>query len=395
MPETVEIRGHCDPRFEGVRETFSAAFERGDEVGASVCVVVEGETVVELWAGFADKERTRPWQRDTLVNVYSSTKGITAIAAHRLADRGLLDLDAPVADYWPEFAAAGKEQLPVRYLLSHQAGLAALRKPLAKDAIYDWDAMVGALAAEEPWWQPGAAHGYHALTFGWLVGELIRRLSGQSVGAVVREEIAEPLGAEFHIGCGPELDPRIANLILGPIHAPEDGSGYDLMQAIRDDPQGLIALAYTNPTVIDPESSANSRAWRAAEIPAANGHTNAASLARIYAALAEGGELDGVRLLSREAIDLARSEQCTGEDQVLPLPTRLSLGFFLPTDGEPLGPNPRAFGHGGAGGSLGVADPENRLALGYVMNHMHQGKWLVDPRARALLDAAYADLAAC
>jgi CubicO group peptidase (beta-lactamase class C family) len=383
------IHGFCDPRFESVREVFRRGFESGAELGAAVCITVDGKTVVDLWGGWIDEERTRPWERDTLANVYSSTKGITAIAAHQLVDQGKLDLDAPVATYWPEFAAGGKAKVPVHHLLSHRAGLAAVRKSLPPGALYEWDAMVEALAEQEPWWEPGTAHGYHALTYGWLVGEVIRRVTGRSVGTVVRESIADPLGVEFHIGCGPELDERIADLVQGPIHVPEQGAGFDLVAEILKDPQGLLAKAFANPPVI---GLANRREWRAAELPAANGHTNAWSLARIYAALALGGEIDGVRLLAPESIERARTEQVHGPDRVLPLSTRLGLGFFLPTDQEPLGPNPNAFGHGGAGGSYGHADPEHRLSFGYVMNLMHQGLWLVDPRPRALLAAAYDSL---
>jgi CubicO group peptidase (beta-lactamase class C family) len=385
------IHGRVHPKFERVRDAFAREFADGNEVGASLALTLEGETVVDLWAGFRDAERTEPWQRDTLANVYSTTKGITAIAAHRLVDEGRLDLDAPVARYWPEFAANGKERLPVRFLLSHQAGLAAIAKPVAPETLYDWDEMTRLLAEQEPWWEPGKAHGYHALTFGWLVGELVRRIRGKKIGDVVRAEIAEPLGVEFEIGFGPELDARVAPLQQGPIHAPSDGGpGMDLMQQIQANPDGLLARTFGNPPLL--AVSPNSRAWRAAELAAANGHSNAFSLARIYGALANGGAIDGVSLLSREAIERARTEQARGEDEVLPLATRLALGFFLPTDAEPLGPNPRAFGHGGAGGSFSMADPENRLSFGYVMNLMHTGLWLVDPRPRRLLAAAYACL---
>lgn len=388
MAQTIELRGTCHPRFEGVRKVFQESFDSGAEIGAAVSVVLDGEPVVDLWGGFRDKGRTRPWERETLVNVYSTTKGLTALAAHRLIDEGRLELDAPVARYWPEFAAAGKQDLPVRYLLSHRAGLAAVFEPLEADALYDWDAMTTALANQEPWWKPGTKHGYHALTFGWLVGEVVRRITGKSVGTYVREEIAGPLGVEFHIGCPADLDDRIADLVQGPIHEAPDGQTFDLVQLIMSEPEGLFAKAFANPPILDMES-ANSREWRAAEIPAANGHTNAASLARIYGALAAGGELDGVRVLSPEGIERARTEQSNGDDAVLPMPTRIGLGFFMPTASEPTGPNPRVFGHGGAGGSYSQADPEERMGFGYVMNHMHQGLWLVDPRPRALLAAVY------
>jgi CubicO group peptidase (beta-lactamase class C family) len=385
---SVEIQGRVHPKFAPVRDAFAREFAAGNEVGASLCLTLEGESVVDVWAGFMDGARTQPWQRDTLANVYSTTKGITALAAHRLVDEGLLDLDAPVARYWPEFAQNGKAELPVRWLLSHQAGLCAIAKPIAAETIYDWNAMTALLAEQKPWWEPGRAHGYHALTFGWLVGELVRRIRKQRIGDVVREEIAKPLGAEFEIGFGPELDGRVAPLLQGPIHPPPPGKGgLDLLTQIQQNPEGMLARTFGNPALLG--ISPNARAWRAAELAAANGHSNAHSLARIYAALANGGSVDGVQLLSREGVERARTEQARGPDQVLPLETRYGLGFFLPTDAEPLGPNPRVFGHGGAGGSYSMADPEHRLSFGYVMNLMHTGLWLVDPRPRRLLAAAY------
>jgi CubicO group peptidase (beta-lactamase class C family) len=392
-PAAVEIHGECHPRFGRVRDAFAREFAQGNELGASLCLTLEGETVVDLHAGFVDRARTRPWRRDVLANVYSTTKGLTALAAHRLADEGVLDLDAPVARYWPEFAQAGKARIPVRWLLSHQAGLPAVRRPLPPEALYDWQTMTAALAAQEPWWEPGTRHGYHAVTFGWLVGEVVRRIRGRSLGDVVRDEIARPLGVDFEIGFGPELDARVAPLLPGPAHAPEGGGapGFDLASAITSDPEGLLAKAFANPPALDP-AQLLTRAWRAAELPAVNGHSNAHSLARIYGALANGGAIGGVRLLSREAVERARIEQVDGPDAVLPLRTRLALGFFLPTDEEPVGPNRRAFGHGGAGGSYSFADPEHRLSCGYVMNLMHTGLWLVDPRPRRLLSAAYACL---
>lgn len=390
-PAPTSIQGTCAPAFSAVRDAFERSFASGDEVGAAVCITRGGEVVVDLWAGFRDADQRLPWERETLVNVFSTTKGITAIAAHQLVEQGRLDLDAPVADYWPEFAAAGKERLPVRYLLTHQAGLAAIRQPLDTEVIFDWDAMTTALAAEEPWWAPGSQHGYHALTFGWLVGEVVRRISGQSVRDYVQEAIATPLGAEFYIGCPEEHDARVAELVPGPIAEPADGAeAFNLADEIRKNPEGLFAKAFANPRPRGlPHKMGNDPAWRRAEIPAANGHTNAHSLARIYTALANGGALEGARILNQEAIDRARTEHVYGEDLILPVPSRIGLGFFLPTREEPLSPNPSSFGHAGAGGSYGHADPENALGFGYVMNSMHQGGWLVDPRPRALLAAAY------
>ena len=382
----VELSGSCDPRFARVRDTFAAAFERGDEIGAALSVMLDGRRVVDLWGGYADRARTRRWERDTLVNVFSTTKGMTALCAHRLVDQGKLDLDAPVARYWPEFAAAGKQDLPVRWLLSHQAGLPAVRATLAPEAIFDWDRMARALAAETPWWPPGTAHGYHAVTFGWLVGEVIRRVSGRSVGRYFRDEIAGPLGAEFHIGCGPELDARIADLVQGPM---QTSGEVNLMAEMLRDPQGMTGRAFMNPPLLGDVPM--SRAWRAAEIPAANGHASAAAIATIYGAVARCAQ-DGVQVLSPESVERAREEHACGPDEVLFLTTRIASGFMLAPSTEPCGPNDRAFNHAGAGGSLGFCDPEQLLGIGYVMNHMHMGAWLVDPRARALVDAVYACL---
>jgi CubicO group peptidase (beta-lactamase class C family) len=385
---STEIQGRVHPKFESVRDAFAKEFEDGNELGASLCLTLEGETVVDLWAGFRDEARSEPWERETLANVYSTTKGITAIAAHRLVDEGLLDLDAPVARNWPEFAQAGKAELPVRLLLSHQAGLPALARKIEPETLSDGAVMTGLLAEQAPWWEPGTAQGYHAITFGWLVGEVVRRIRGERIGDVVRDEIARPLGDEFEIGFGPELDARVAPLVQGPLHPPPpEKAGLDMLSQIQQNPDGMLARTFGNPPLL--LVSPNSRDWRAAELAAANGHSNAFSLARIYAALANGGAIDGVRLLSNEAVERARTEQGAAQDQVLPFETHFALGFFLPTPEEPLGPNPRAFGHGGAGGSFSMADPEHRLSFGYVMNLMHTGLWLVDPRPRRLLKAAY------
>jgi len=371
------VQGHCDPRFGEIREIFEKSFDGDEEIGAAICFVADGETVVDLWGGHYDAERTRPWERDTLVNTYSTTKGLTAICAHQLVERGLLDLDAPVAKYWPEFAAAGKGELPVRWLLSHQAGLPAVRKPLPDDAVVSWDVMCAALAEQEPWWEPGTKHGYHALTFGFLVGEVIRRASGQTVGQWLREHVTGPLDADYHIGFGPELDARTSDL-HGSLFAKPGADVPDLPgplgQMMKDmsDPTTMTGAAFNNP----PRGAerVNTREWRAAEVPAANGHGTARALARIYGALARGGEIDGVRILEPESIVLARTEQAFGPDAVLgQLPMRFGLGFMLRQDLMPLSPSPDAFGHPGAGGSIGMADPDAKVGFGYVMNKMHLG----------------------
>jgi CubicO group peptidase (beta-lactamase class C family) len=387
MGTNLKIEGTCEPRFAPLRETFAEHFSTLGETGASLAVTLEGKPVVDLWAGHIDAERTQPWQRDTIANVYSTTKGMTAICAHRLVDQGRLDLDAPVAKYWPEFAQGGKARLPVRYLLSHRAGLPAVGPPLAPNAVYEWTTMASALAAQEPWWEPGTKHGYHALTYGWLVGEVIRRISGKSVGTFFRDEVAKTLGVDFHIGLPAEHDARVAPLIPPPPPSPDQ---LDLLAEILKDPESMLGKTFINPPVA--LDAVNSREWRGAEIPAANGHTNARALARVYGALACGGELGGVRVLSRESIDRALTEQADGPDAVLPLYTRFGLGFMLSTPKEKMGPNPRTFGHGGMGGSMAFADPDARLGFGYVMNEMHAGLWLIDPRAAALIAAAYESL---
>ena len=384
----VKIEGTCDPKFSRVKDAFAENFEQRNELGAGAAVTLDGKTVVDLWGGHSDKEKTRPWNRDTLVNLYSTTKGITAICAHRLVDKGLLDLDAPVTRYWPEFGQAGKEKMPVRYLLSHRAGLPAVAKTLDDDAIYNWNTMASALAAQEPWWEPGTKHGYHALTFGWLVGEVIRRITGKTPGVYLRDEVAGPLKLDLHIGLDAKHDARVSNLIPSPPPAPGEPN---LFADIAKDPESMTAKAFMNPPVLSKPGVANSRAWRGAEIPAANGHGTALSLARIYGALAHGGDLDGVHVMSKDAIARCSIEQSIGSDAVLVLSTRFSLGFMMSQPGASLGPNPKSFGHPGAGGSLGYADPEAKIGFGYAMNRM-QASLLIDPRATALIDAVYASL---
>jgi CubicO group peptidase (beta-lactamase class C family) len=381
MASEIEIHGECDARFERVREVFAENFRARDEVGAGVALVIDGRLVVELWAGHHDRERTRAWTRDTLVNVYSTTKGVTALAAHRLVDEGKLDLDAPVASYWPEFAQAGKGSIPVRWLLSHRAGLPAVRKLLPNEALYDFEAMTSALAAEAPWWTPGTAHGYHAVTFGWLVGEVVRRIAGKSLGTYVRDTFAQPLGLDFQIGLAEREHARVAD-ILQQVPPDPAGEAAQLFARSLAEPEGVTARAFANPPsmVLGP----NVPAWRSAEIPGANGHGTARALATLYgrAALGDGS------VISRDAIERCRTEQSHGDDLVLGVRTRFGLGFMLRQEshagGRCLGGG--AFGHPGAGGSLAFADPEQRLGFGYVMNRMGP-RILLDDRAIALVEA--------
>ena len=381
MTSEIEVEGSCDPRFERVREVFAENFRLRDEVGAGIAVMLDGQLVVDLWGGHHERERTRAWQPDTLVNVYSTTKGVTALAAHRLVDEGKLDLDAPVAKYWPEFAQAGKGELPVRFLLSHRAGLPAVRKLLPNEALYDWEAITSALAAEAPWWTPGTAHGYHAVTFGWLVGQVVRRIAGTSLGAYVRDSFAKPLGLDFHIGLAEREHGRVAD-ILQQVPPDPTGEAAQLFARSLAEPEGVTARAFANPPsmVLGP----NVPAWRSAEIPGANGHGTARALATLYGRAALG---DGA-VISRDAIERCRTEQSYGDDLVLGVRTRFGLGFMLRQDshagGRCLGAG--AFGHPGAGGSLAFADPEARLGFGYVMNRMGP-RILLDDRAIALVEA--------
>ena len=329
--EVPAIEGLCDARFQGVREVFARNFAESGELGASVAVALGGELVVDLWAGHVDRDRTQPWERDTLVLVYSSTKGVVSLAAHMLADRGLLDFEAPVADVWPEFAQGGKESLPLRYLLTHQAGLPVVDEELPVGAELEWDIMAGALARQAPVWEPGEKTGYHAATFGWLVGEVIRRVDGRSVGTFIREEIAEPLGVEFLLRFGPEEDDRVSDLHLAQVPAEELPS---LAAAALLEPTSLAARAF-NIAPRGPNKGRNSRAYRGSEQPGSNGHTNARALATIYGALGSGGAWQGQRLLSEEAIRLAGTPQLEGRDIILQTPVRRTLGFMMPVPGLP------------------------------------------------------------
>ena len=384
----MNIDGQVDKGFEAVKDAFAANFEKHEEVGAGFCLYVNGRKVVDIWGGTADVATSSPYTEDSLQVVFSTTKGATAVCAHTLVERGDLDLDAPVKDYWPEFAAAGKDTIPVRMLLNHQAGLPAIRKDVTLDDVVAWDPIVEALAEQEPYWEPGTAHGYHALTYGYLVGEVIKRITGQSPGSFFAKEVAEPLGLEFWIGLPEEYESRVAPLIQMP-PAAEDPSlpeqVREMMKAFTD-PSTLTGRALNNPKL--PEDGFNLRAVHAAEMPAANGITNARSLARMYAATI--GEVDGVRLLKPETVERARQIESDGPDRVLFLPSRFGLGFMLDGGFTPL-TGPGSYGHAGAGGSLGFAHPELGIGYGYVMNKM-QGNLAGDPRTLGLIDAVKASL---
>jgi CubicO group peptidase (beta-lactamase class C family) len=374
----VEIHGTCEAGFEGVKDAFAGNFERGEDVGAACSVYSRGECVVDLWGGIADRDNGRPWARDTIQIVFSSTKGVTATCIHHLAQSGALDLDAPVAQYWPEFAANGKSQIPVRWVLSHRAGLAHVEGDLRLEDVLAWDPVVEAIAAQPPNWEPGSVHGYHVRTFGWILGELVRRITGASIGAYFAREIAEPLGLDFWIGLPEREVPRCAKLI------PPDTQGKTLAQLLGED--SLTARAMSGPSnIFSYDDTWNRPEVLAAEMPSSNGVGDARSLARMYAATV--GEVDGIRILSPDTVERARAVQSQGRDKIIILRTCFGLGYGL---AEMLPPacGPASFGHSGAGGSIGFADPESQLAFGYVMNRMKLGMG-VDDRGAALVEALY------
>ena len=374
--------GFCEPRFQTVRDEFERNFHDRGEVGAAVCVLVEGEPVADLWGGLADRHAGTPWRQDTLPLVWSCTKGAAALCAHLLLDRGLLELHAPVARYWPEFAQAGKGDIPVRMIMSHQSGLTGLAVPASVTDYYDWEKITGLLAAQEPLFPPGTASGYQAITFGYLVGEVIRRIAGQTCGQLIAAEIAGPLGADFYLGLAEADLGRCAD--LQGVRLSEDEQAQLAQAYANAHPAALAALL--NPPLSGDE--ANEPGWRMAEIPAANGHATALGLATILGAVADGSG----RLISAATLEKARAGQGRYTDLVLGIPIEFGLGYGLSGAEHHYGPNPAAFGHDGFGGSAVGADPEAGLAFAYVMNRM--GMNLVDdPRKMAVIDGVYLSLA--
>jgi CubicO group peptidase (beta-lactamase class C family) len=388
-PASVPIEGDCEPRFSAVREAFAASFRDEGDRGAGVCAIVGGRCVVDLWGGFVDAAGTRRWQRDTLVNTYSVGKGILAMLALDCVQAGLLDLDAPVASLWPHFGVEGKERVSVRSLLAHRAGLPAVREPLAEDAIYDWKRVCEALAGQKPYWEPDSAHGYHVNTWGFLVGEVLRRTTGRAVRELLRERLARPLDADHYFGLARDQHHRVSAMFLPEL--PTDSA----LQSAALPPSGdaerdaMIRNAYFNPIGFSGFGTVNTRRWREASIPSTNGHGNARGIARLYAGFLAGDGRRGARVgraLRREAT----SVHSDGEDRVLLRATRFGLGFQLARPNRNLGPSPLAFGHYGYGGALGLGDEEAGVAFGYVTN-------LPAPRFRhvrtdRLLEALYAAL---
>jgi CubicO group peptidase (beta-lactamase class C family) len=378
------LGGTCEPRFEAVRAAFAENFSSRDEIGAALCLSVDGMVVADLWGGWRDEARQRPWERDTLVNVFSVGKAIASICVARLVGQGEFGFDDPVAArLWPEFGAAGKSQVTVRQLLSHQAGLPAVRADLPEGAVYDWAGMCHVLAAHPPWWKPGTRHGYHVNTFGFLVGEVVRRATGQSIGAMVRQQIAGPLDADFFFGVPTTELHRVAEFI-GMVAQPtrtDEGLSEDQLMELH---------AYFNPPEFSGAGAINTTRWRMAELPSTNGHATARGIARIFDALITDQGSPGTQLVQPAVLAEATSEQVYGEDAILHRPSRFGIGFQLTQPERQLGPNPGTFGHFGAGGSLGFCDPEAKVAFGYAINTM--GPRWQNPRNRALIDACYSCL---
>ncbi len=375
-----EVSGTCDPRFAPVRDALAEQLER-DELGASIVLDIDGETVVDIWGGWCDSERRRPWERDTITNVWSTTKTVTNLAALMLVDRGLIDAYAPVADYWPEFAANGKEAIEVRHILSHTSGVSGWDTPFAVEDMYDWTLATERLAAQAPWWEPGTASGYHANNQGHLVGEIVRRVTGLPLKRFVAEEIAGPLGADFQIGAAEDDWPRIAPVVPPP-PLPIDLASLP--------PESPMYRTFTGP--VADAAHANTAAWRQADMGALNGHANARSVARIIKALSLGGIVEGTRLLSPETIELIFDEQSHGTDLVLAVPLRFGIGFALPeTETVPYVPQGRCCYWGGWGGSEIIADLDRRVTLAYMMNNMAPGI-IGSDRSETYVRAAYACL---
>jgi CubicO group peptidase (beta-lactamase class C family) len=349
------LGGTCSDRFEPLRELFVAKLESGEDLGASLAVNIDGEMVVDLWGGWVDEARTAPWGEDTITNVFSTTKAMTSLAALVLVDRGELDLDAPVANYWPEFAANGKAGIKVRQLLSHTSGVSGWEQPITLEDLYNWEKSTTLLATQAPWWEPGTASGYHALNYGHLIGEVIRRITGQRLGEFLAAEVAGPLGADFHIGLPPTEFHRVAN-VVPPSPLPSEPQQLDRYS--------VAVKTWTNPMMT--AETTWTEGWRRADIGAGNGHGNARSLARLQSAVACGGEVDGVRLLSPQTIDRIFEVQSNGIDLVIGIQSRFGIGYGLLPEG-------RVCCFGGMGGSLVVIDVDRRITFAYVMNKMAPG----------------------
>jgi CubicO group peptidase (beta-lactamase class C family) len=374
----VPVSGHCDARFRAVREEFAGNFAERGEVGAAVCIVVDGVTVVDLAGGWADQAARTLWRRNTLVDFYSVGKAFVALLALQLVDAGLIALDDPIANVWPEFAVAGKEGATLRHALCHRAGVPAIREQLHNDDLWDWSRMASALAATEPWWEPGTRHAYHTNTYGHLIGEVVRRVSGEGCGRRLAT-LAGALGADLYVGVPPAEQHRCAEVLFD---AP--GPPVPLDDALEGDAR-MEMLSYFNPPGFSSMGVVNTAAWRGAEVPSTNGHGSARGVARLYAGL-----LDPGRLLSPDLLTEATSNQSEGYCPILHEDVTFGLGFKPTVPRRPFGPNPGSFGHFGTGGAVGFADPVGGVAFGYVMNHVIP-RWQ-STRNRSLMDALYRSL---
>jgi CubicO group peptidase (beta-lactamase class C family) len=375
------IHGDNDARFDSVRDQFRQRLDSGEELGASIAATIDGRPVIDLWGGFADPERSQPWERDTITNVWSTTKTVVALATLMLVDRGAIELEAPVARYWPEFAQAGKESVTISQLLSHTSGVSGWTAPFTTEDMFDHERAAAALAAQAPWWTPGTASGYHLLNYGHLLGEIVWRVTGKTIGAFVRDEIARPLGADFHIGLAPSDFARVSPVV------PPPPTQMDLSALPPEHP---AVRTFTAP-LLDATATWTDE-WRQAEIGGAGGHGNARAVARIHSVITNGGEVDGVRLLSPATIERIFEQQSDGIDQVLFLPLRFGNGFALPSAGAPAIPQrDRIAFWGGWGGSLIVNDVGRGATFAYVMNRMSPGI-IGSPRSDAYLAAFMAAL---
>ena len=373
----MEINGHCDERFSVVRDAFEANFLADEELGASAAVTVDGQYVVDLWAGQRNHDGD-PWERDTIVNVYSTTKTMASICILMLADRGVIDFQTPVAEYWPEFASNGKDSVLVRHVMTHQTGCSGFPRPVTPEELYDHDLMADLLAGMEPWWEPGTAPGYHAITQGTLQAELMRRIDGRTLGTFFRDEVTAPLGADFHIGLPLSEGHRVAQLDV-----PQEG----IDQIVESDPDSIAARTFRSCRLDGTETETDE--WRSAEIPAGGGIGNARSISRVHSAIACGGTIDGVTLMKPETIEAALHRQTFDRDLVLGLNVPYGTGFGINHERIPLTPSDRTLYWFGWGGSMGVMDLDEKITVSYAMNKM-AGGLVGDARAFNLIAATYA-----
>ena len=380
-----EIFGTCDPQFNPVKDAFSRNFVINEEVGAAVSVYMQGEKVVDLWGGYADERQKVAWQEDTLCAFYSTGKPFVATSLLRQVDAGRIKLDDPVCSVWPEFAAAGKEQITFRQLLCHQSGVVAIGNKLPREAAYDWELMVGEIAAQRPWWEPGSRHVYHTHTFGFLVGETVRRITGLMPGDYLQQEIMGPLGDELYVGVADEDLGRLAVMARETDFNIPNRPTVSILDREISDEEKMLVYAVANPPGTPDGGEGPLRGWQKAQIPATNGHGTARAIAHFYAVQAMGGEMDGLRLLSPELLTEATSIQSEGYCPILKRNVKFGLGFQITQPDRPFGSSEHSFGHYGNGGSLGYADPDAGVGFAYVMNYIPRRKQ--NARSRDLTEA--------